>query len=167
MEASRHTWWKILNPTFVPPPCDLHLIWNGTIHQPTPLAFTAQFPCRIPILIQAIHLALNLDVEYLGPQSQFRFVPSKGSRQQLTRNQRRNKNCPILRKLHCRWQREMSLLARFQLPQKPLPMPSILMTLTAMPHQQRLPFTTLKSIMAIVASLHPTLPFLLVTLHLL
>ena len=36
------------------------------------------------------------------PQSQFRFVPSKGSLQQLTRNQRRNKNCPILRKLHCR-----------------------------------------------------------------
>ena len=165
MEASRHTWWEILNPTFVPPPCDLHLLWNGTIHLPTPLAFTAQFPCRIPILIQAIHLALNLDAEYLGPQSQFRFVPSKGSLQQLTRNQRRDKNCPILRKLHCRWQREMSLLARFQLPQKPLPMPSILMTLTAMPHQQRLPFTTLKSIMAIVASLHPTLPFLLVTLH--
>ena len=73
----------------------------------------------------------------------------------------------ILRKLQCQWSREKSLLARFQLPQKPFPMPSILMTLMAMPHQQLLPFTTLKSIMAIVASQHPTSPFLLVPLHLL
>ena len=63
MEGSRPTWWKILNQTFVPPPCVLQLIWKGTIHPPTLLAFTAQFSCRIPIRIQEIHLALHLDVK--------------------------------------------------------------------------------------------------------
>ena len=103
MEASHHTWWKILNPTFVPPPCALHLIWNGTIRQPHPLAFETQFSCRILTLIRAILLALNLIEENLGPQSQSRFDPSKGSLQQSTRNQRRDKNCPPRRKLQCQW----------------------------------------------------------------
>ena len=166
MEGSRPTWWKILNQTFVPPPCVLQLQWKGTIHPPTPLASTAQFSCRIPIRIQAIHLALHLDVKYLGTQSQFQFVPNKGSRPPLTHNQRRDKKCPILRTPQCQWPRILPLLVRFQLPQKLLSMPSILMTLTAMAHQQRLPFTIMKPIMLIVTKLHLTLPFLLVTLQL-
>ena len=166
MEASRHTWWKILNPTFVPPPCALHLIWNGTIRQPTPLAFAAQFSCRIPILIRAIHLALTLVEENLGPQSQSRFAPSKGSPRQSTRNPRRNRNCPLLRQRPCQRSRKKSLLARFQLPQKLLPMLSTLTTLTAMLHQQQLPLTTLKSTLAIVEIPRPIPPFLPVLLHL-
>ena len=124
MEASRHTWWKILNPTFVPPPCALHLIWNGTIRQPHPLAFAAQFSCRILILIRAIHLALNLVEENLGPQSQSRFDPSKGSLQQLTRNQRRDKNCPPSGNSNVNgqgrshsWPTPNHLRSRFQCPQ--------------------------------------------------
>ena len=167
MEASRHTWWKILNPTFVPPPCALHLIWNGIIRPPHPLAFETQFSCRILTLIRATLPALNLVEENLGPQSQSRFDPSKGSLPQSTRNQRSDKNCPPRWKLQCQWSRKRSLLAHFQSPQKPLPMPSILMTLTAMPHQQLLPLMTLKPIMAIVASQHPTSPFLRVPPHLL
>ena len=166
MEGSRPTWWKILNQTFVPLPCVLQLIWKGTLHPPTLLAFTTQFSCRIPIRIQEIHPALHLDVKYLGPQSQFQFVPSKGSLPHLTHNQRRDKNCPTLRTPQCQWQRTLSLLVRFQLPQKLLSMPSILMTLMAMAHQQRLPSTILKPILLIVMSLHLTLPFLLVTLQL-
>ena len=105
-------------------------------------------------------------MKYLGPQSQFQFVPSKGSLPHLTHNQRSDKNCPTLRTPQCQWQRTLSLLVRFQLPQKLLSMPSILMTLMAMAHQQRLPSTILKPILLIVMSLHLTLPFLLVTLQL-
>ena len=109
MEGSRPTWWKILNQTFVQPPCVLQLIWKGTIHPPTLLAFTAQFSCRILIRIQAIHLASHLDVKYLGPQPQFQFVPNKGSRPPLTHNQRRDKKCPTLRTPQCQGQTTLPL----------------------------------------------------------
>ena len=165
-EAFRHAWWKILNPTFVPPPCILHLIWNGNICQPTLLAFTTQFTCRFLTQLRATHRFLNLVEENLGTQSQSRSVQSKGSLQQLTRNPRKDRNCPLLRQLQCQWSRKKSLLARFQLPQKLFPMLSTLTTLTAMPHQQQLPFTTLKSTLAIVESPRPTPPFLRVLLHL-
>ena len=163
MEGSRPTWWKILNQTFVPPPYVLQLIWKGTIHPSTLLAFTAQFSCRIPIRIQEIHLAFHLGVKFLGTQFLFQFAPSKGSRPPLTHNQRRDKKYPTLRIPQCRGKTTLPLLVRFRLPQTLLSMPSILMTLRAMAHQQRPPFTTLKPIMLIVTSLHLTLPFLLVT----
>ena len=154
-----------LRPTAMRPP-SYSLIWNGIIRQPHPWAFETQFSCRILTLIRAILPALNLVEENLGPQSQSRFDPSKGSLQQSTRNQRSDKNCPPRWKLQCQWSRKRSLLAHSQSPQKSLPMPSILMTLTAMPHQQLLPLMTLKPIMAIVASQHPTSPFLRVPPHL-
>ena len=163
MEGSRPTWWKILNQTFVPPPCALQLIWKGTILPPTLLAFIAQFSCRIPIRIQEIHLAFHLGVKFLGTQFLFQFAPSKGSRPPLTHNQRRDKKYPTLRIPQCRGKTTLPLLVRFRLPQTLLSMPSILMTLTAMAHQQRPPFMTLKPIMLLVTSLHLTLPFLLVT----
>ena len=110
-------------------------------------------------------IPLHLDVKYLGTQSQFQLVPNKGSRPPLTHNQRRDKKCPTLQTPQCQGQTTLPLLARFQLPQKLSSMPSILMTLTAMVHQQRLLFTILKPIMPIVTKLHLTLPFLLVILQ--
>ena len=164
--AFRHAWWKILTQTSVPPPCILHLFWNGNIRPPTLLAFTTPLTCRILTQLRETQWFLSLVEENLGPQSQSRFAPSKGSPRQSTRNPRRNRNCPLLRQRPCQRSRKKPLLVRFQLPQKLLPMLSTLTTLMEMLHQQQLPLTTLKSTRAIVESPRPILPFLRVLLPL-
>ena len=73
-----------LRPTTLHPPSYMEREHMST----NPLAFTTQFTCRIPIQIRAIHLVLTLVEENLGTQSQSRFVQSRGSLQQLTRNPR-------------------------------------------------------------------------------
>ena len=159
MEEFHHSWFSILNRTYVPP----HRITHSTVRQNT-LEAHAMSPAiqflrlnTLSIQRQELHSLRNLLGPRPGPQSLFQFGPSKGPRRQRTLNRRRNKNQLQSRKHVSPPQNGLAVLAR-----SPSSPKYRLQTSTRMNQimTEVLSHMTIQTQMSIIASLHHPLPHL-------